>query len=101
MWWKVRGHPAVLVSCCVMTRERVAAEMQARTPVASCCYILDQVSHKDTEDHFSSLQVCAITPVFISFYHQIMTINVTDLKLSHIYINTNCCCAFKCVFITS
>lgn len=42
MWWKVRGHPTVLVSCCVMTRERVAAEMQARTPVASCCYILDQ-----------------------------------------------------------
>lgn len=42
MWWKVTGRPTVFVSCCVMSRERVAAEMQARTPVGSCCYILDQ-----------------------------------------------------------
>lgn len=41
MWWKVRGHPTAFVSCCV-TREQVAAEMQVRTPVGSCCYILAQ-----------------------------------------------------------
>lgn len=63
-WWKARGHPTAFVSCCVTTRERVAAEMQARTPVDNCCYILDQEEGlssvtKNSEDHFSSLQVCA------------------------------------------
>lgn len=50
-------------------------------------------SHKDTEDNFGVLPL----------YHQIMTINVPNFKLSDAYLqymNTNCCRAFKCVFIT-
>lgn len=77
IWWKVRGPPAVIVSCCVMTR-------RARTPVGSCCYILDQEEGlssvtKNTKDHFSSLQVCAITLGFISFYHLISIIQLWNL----------------------
>lgn len=51
--------------------ERMAAEMQARTPVSSCSYILDQEEGLSslTEDHFSSSQVCAIAPA--SFNHRI------------------------------
>lgn len=35
--------------------EKMAAEMQARTPVSSCCYILDHEEGLSsvTEDHFS------------------------------------------------
>lgn len=55
MWWKVRGHPTAFVSCC-MTRERVAAEMQARTSVGSSCFILTQEEGlgSDTKDNFGA-----------------------------------------------